>query len=79
MQEMQETWVQSLGQEDSLEKKVVTHSSTLAWKISWTEKPRWGRKESDRTERLSTHTCISIGWVRHCEVKQLVSGEEEDR
>ena len=42
--------IQSLGQEDSLEKEVVTHSSTLAWKISWTEKPRWGRKESDRTE-----------------------------
>ena len=36
---MQETWVRSLGQEDSLEKEVATHSSTLAWKIPWTEKP----------------------------------------
>ena len=33
----QETWVQSLGQEDPLEKKMATHSGTLAWKIPWTE------------------------------------------
>ena len=32
-------WVQSLGQEDPLEKGIATHSSILAWKISWTEKP----------------------------------------
>ena len=36
---MQETWVQSLGQEDPLEKKMATRSSILAWKISWTEEP----------------------------------------
>ena len=34
-----ETWVQSLGQEHPLEKKMATHSSTLAWKIPWTEEP----------------------------------------
>ena len=34
---MQETWVRSLGQEDPLEEGVATHSSTLAWKIPWTE------------------------------------------
>ena len=34
---MQETWVQSLGQEDSLEKEMATHSSILAWRIPWTE------------------------------------------
>ena len=34
---MQETWVQSLGQEDPLEKEMVTHSSILAWRIPWTE------------------------------------------
>ena len=39
MQEMQETWVQSLGQEDPLEKEMVTQSSILAWKIPWMEKP----------------------------------------
>ena len=32
-----ETWVLSLGQEDPLEKEMTTHSSTLAWKISWME------------------------------------------
>ena len=37
MQEMQETQVQSLGQEDPLEKGVITHSNCLAWKIPWTE------------------------------------------
>ena len=37
MQEMQEVQVQSLGWEDPLEKEVVTHSSILAWEISWTE------------------------------------------
>ena len=52
---MQETRVQSLGQEDLLEEEIGTHSSTLAWKISWTEEPGrlhspWGRKESDMTE-----------------------------
>ena len=34
-----ETWVRSLGQEDSLEKEVATHSSILAWKIPWMEEP----------------------------------------
>ena len=34
---MREAWVQSLGQEDPLEKEMATHSSTLAWKIPWTE------------------------------------------
>ena len=54
----QETRVQSLGQEDPLEKEMATHSSTLAWKIPWAEEPGrlgyspWGCKESDTTERL---------------------------
>ena len=34
-----ETWVRSLGREDTLEKEMATHSSMLVWKISWTEKP----------------------------------------
>ena len=41
---MRETWVQSLGWEDPLEKGVATHSGTLAWKIPRTEKP--GRLQS---------------------------------
>ena len=36
---MQDTWVQSLGWEDLLEKGMATHSSILAWRIPWTEKP----------------------------------------
>ena len=41
---MQEIWVQSLGQEDTLEKGMATHSSTLAWRIPWREEP--GRPQS---------------------------------
>ena len=36
---MQETWVQSLHQEDPLEEGMATHPSTLAWRISWTDEP----------------------------------------
>ena len=35
----QETWVQSLGGEDALEKEIATHSSILSWRIPWTEEP----------------------------------------
>ena len=41
---MQEAWVQSLGQEDPLEKEMATHSSILAWRIPWIEEP--GRLQS---------------------------------
>ena len=36
---VQETWVQSLGREDPVEKEMATHSSILAWRIPWTEEP----------------------------------------
>ena len=39
MPTMRETWVQSLGQEDLLEKEMATHSSIVAWKIPWKEEP----------------------------------------
>ena len=39
MKETEKTWVQSLGQEDPLEESMATHSSTLAWRIPWTEEP----------------------------------------
>ena len=39
MQEPQETWVQSLGQEDTLEESMPTSSRILAWRIPWTEEP----------------------------------------
>ena len=47
---MQETRVQSLGQEDLLEKEMATHSSILAWKIPWTEEP--GRLQSMGSQRV---------------------------
>jgi len=53
MPAMQEPRVHSLGQEDSLEKERATHSSILAWRILWTEKPgglqSMGCKDSDMT------------------------------
>ena len=64
---MRETWVQSLGREDPLEKEMATHSSTLAWKIPWMEeltvhgvpKSLWGPKESDTTEQFYF---LSFSW-----------------
>ena len=60
---MQETQVQSLSQEDTLEKGMETHSSILAWRIPWTEEPGmlyspWGCKESDTVgaAKYSTQT-----------------------
>ena len=51
---MQETGVQSLSQEDPLEKEIAAHSSILAWRIPWTEEPGglqfMGSKESDTAE-----------------------------
>ena len=54
---LRETWIQSLDREDSLEKEMATHSSTLAWKIPRMEELGagyfpWGRKESGMAERL---------------------------
>ena len=46
----QESWIQSLGWEDLLEKEVATHSSILAWKIPWTEEP--GRLQSMGSQRV---------------------------
>ena len=60
---MRETWVQSLGREDPLEKEMATHSSFLAWRIPWTEEPgglqSMGHKELDIIEQL-TLTCHSV-------------------
>ena len=47
---MRETWVQSLGREDLLEKEMATHSSILAWKIPWMEEPR--RPQSTGSQRV---------------------------
>ena len=52
------TWVQSLGQEDPLEKEMATHSSTLAWKIPWTEEP--GRLQSMGSQRVGHDWATSL-------------------
>ena len=47
---MWENWVRSLDREDPLKKEIATHSSTLAWKISWMEEP--GRLRSMGSQRV---------------------------
>ena len=55
---MQETWVQALGWEDSLEKEMAVRSNTVAWKIPWTEEP-------------GTLQCMGLQRVRHNRVTSL--------
>ena len=50
VQELHETWVPSLGQEDCMEESMATHSSILAWIIPWTEEP--GRLQSVGSQRV---------------------------
>ena len=60
---MQKTQIRSLGSEDLLEKGMATHSSTLAWRILWTEElagySPWDCKELDMTEQLTISLFIS--------------------
>ena len=53
---MQETWVQSLGGEDPLEKEMATQSSILAWEIPWTEEPGGLQFTGTHTVRLNLLT-----------------------
>ena len=54
---LKETWVPSLGWEDPLEKEIATHSSILAWRIPWTEKP--GGPQSTGSQRVGHFTLVS--------------------
>ena len=58
---MRETWVQSLGREDLLDKAMATHSSTLAWKIPWTEEP--GRLQSIGSLRVRHDWATSLSCI----------------
>ena len=60
---MRETWVQFLGQEDLLEKEMATHSSTLAWKIPWTEES--GRLQSMGSQRFRHNWATSLFIIGH--------------
>ena len=57
MQEVEETWVRSLGQENPLEEGMATHSSILSWRILWAEEPgrlqSWGHKSQTATKSPS--------------------------
>ena len=77
LSEMQETWVQSLRQEDPLEKEMTTHSSFLAWRFSWTEEPcgvHGVAKQSNTIEQLMFpffHFSLMltlISWLRSYQV-----------
>ena len=64
---IRKTWVQSLDQEDSLEKEMAAHSSIYAWEIPWTEEPGWlqfmeSQKigELDTTEQLTLSLSIQV-------------------
>ena len=67
---MWETRVRSLGREDPLEKEMAIHSSTIAWKIPWTEEPGGlqsrGLKESDMTKRLHLIERERTQWNSSC-------------
>ena len=74
---MKETWIQSLSQEEPLEKKMETHSSILAWKNPMEQRSLagyspWGHKESDVTEQLSTCTREQREWCGRIYIKFLV-------
>ena len=63
---MRETWVQFLGWEDPLEKEMATHSSTLAWKIPWTEEP--GRLHPVGSQRVRHDWATSLSlftFIKH--------------
>ena len=64
---MLETWLQSLSREDPLEKEMATHSSTLAWKIPWTEEP--GRLQSMGSQRVG-HDWVTL--LTHLFSEQLM-------
>ena len=71
---MWETWVRSLGWEDPLEKEMVTHSSILAWRIPWMDKP--GRLQSTGSQRVGHDwaTSLSLSFiVQKDHVQQLTS------
>ena len=61
---MWETWVRSLGWEDPLEKEMVSHSSILAWRIPWTEKP--GRLPSTGLQRVRHDWARKTGKLAGC-------------
>ena len=84
---MRETWVQSLGQEDPLEKEMATHSNTLVWKIPWMEEPgrlqsmglvRIGHNRTTSSSRskaaqcIQTMTSLFLSQYSHIEIHNVI-------
>ena len=66
---MRKTWVQSLGQEDPLEKEMATHSRTLAWKIPWMEEP--GGLQSMGSQRVGHDWASNFTTIQLKAIKRL--------
>ena len=60
---MWETWVQSLGQEDPLEKEMATHSSNPTWKIPWMEEPDGLQSVGSQRVGHTWATSLFIAWI----------------
>ena len=68
---MQETWVRFLDQEDPLEKEMAIYSSTLAWKIPWTEKPC--RLQSMGSQRVGHDWATSLSLYQHASMLKYIN------
>ena len=83
MQELQEPWVGSLGWEDPLEEGVATHSSILAWKILWTEKPGGlqsvGLQSRSRLRQLSVQVNIEDRQTMEIQEQELFWLQDDSR
>ena len=68
---MQDTWIQSLGWEDPLEKRMNNHSSVLAWRIPWREEPGWLQSRLQRVRQdwatnttfLKLNLLLKVPWL----------------
>ena len=67
---MRETWVRSLRREDPLEKEMAIHSSTIAWKIPWTEEP--GRLQSIGSQIVKTERLHLLSYYKHINILCLL-------
>ena len=70
---MRETWVQSLGEEDPLEKEMATHSNTLAWKIPWMEEPHRLQPMGSKRVGLSDFTSLMELCVKRLTLNLVIS------
>ena len=74
---MQETWVQSLGQEVPLEKEMATHSSVLAWRIPWTEES--GGLQSTGLQRVRRHFHFKLNLCYRYFYSPFFMGKKRER